>query len=54
MPFLYGRWDQAAQAHAMVGLSERARAVRAAFAADGASTPSAHRSSVPGNSAALS
>jgi pimeloyl-ACP methyl ester carboxylesterase len=46
MPFLYGRWDQAAQAHAIVGLSERARAVRAGFAADGAFDPDATRAAL--------
>jgi proline iminopeptidase len=40
-PFLYGRWDAAAQAHAMVGLSDRARAVQARFYADGAFDPPA-------------
>jgi proline iminopeptidase len=31
LPFLYGRWDRAAQEHATLGLNERARAVRARF-----------------------
>jgi proline iminopeptidase len=41
MPFLYGRWNAAAQAHATLGLSERARAVQAWFYADGALDPPA-------------
>ena len=36
MPFFYGRWDDAARAHARVGVSERARAVQAGFYALGA------------------
>jgi proline iminopeptidase len=31
LPFLYGRWDEAARAHATLGFSERARAVQAHF-----------------------
>jgi pimeloyl-ACP methyl ester carboxylesterase len=30
-PFLYGRWDQAAQAHAIMGVSERHQAARQGF-----------------------
>jgi pimeloyl-ACP methyl ester carboxylesterase len=30
-PFLYGRWDQAAQAHATIGVSERHQAAREGF-----------------------
>jgi pimeloyl-ACP methyl ester carboxylesterase len=41
VPFLYGRWDQDAQAHAVVGISERSRAVRAVFSAAGAYDPDA-------------
>jgi pimeloyl-ACP methyl ester carboxylesterase len=41
MPFLYGRWDDAARAHATMGMNERARAVQAQFAADGAFEPAA-------------
>jgi pimeloyl-ACP methyl ester carboxylesterase len=33
-PFLYGRWDQAAQAHATIGVSERHQAAREGFFAD--------------------
>ena len=39
MPFFYGRWDDAARAHAPVGFSERARAVQAGFYAPGAFDP---------------
>jgi proline iminopeptidase len=31
MPFMYGRWDRAAQEHSTLGLSERARALQAHF-----------------------
>ncbi len=41
MPFFYGRWDDAARAHAGVGFSERAGAVRAGFFAPGAFDPPA-------------
>src|ERR1019366_5325724 len=41
MPFFYGRWDDAARAHALVGFSERARAVQAGFYAPGAFDPPA-------------
>jgi pimeloyl-ACP methyl ester carboxylesterase len=44
MPFFYGRWDDAARAHALMGFSERARAVQAGFYAAGAFDPSATRS----------
>jgi pimeloyl-ACP methyl ester carboxylesterase len=43
MPFFYGRWDDAARAHALVGFSERARAVQAGFYAPGAFDPPAVR-----------
>jgi pimeloyl-ACP methyl ester carboxylesterase len=43
MPFFYGRWDDAARAHALVGVSERARAVQAGFYAPGAFDPPAIR-----------
>lgn len=43
VPFFYGRWDEAAQAHAGVGVSERSRPVRDGFAAAGAFTPAATR-----------
>jgi pimeloyl-ACP methyl ester carboxylesterase len=41
MPFFYGRWDDAARAHAQVGFSERADALRAGFYAPGAFNPQA-------------
>jgi pimeloyl-ACP methyl ester carboxylesterase len=41
LPFLYGRWDEAARAHATLGFSERARAVRARFSAEGVFDPPA-------------
>lgn len=43
MPFLYGRWDDAARAHVSVGRSERARPVIAEYAAEGAFDPAATR-----------
>jgi proline iminopeptidase len=43
MPFLYGRWDDAAQAHVDVGVSERSRPARDGFRAEGAFNPSATR-----------
>ncbi len=43
MPFLYGRWDDAARAHALVGFSERTKAVQAGFYAPGAFDPPAIR-----------
>jgi len=43
MPFFYGRWDDAARAHAEVGVSERSRPVRDGFAAAGAFCPPATR-----------
>lgn len=43
MPFFYGRWDTAAQAHAEVGVSERSRPVRDGFGAAGAFNPAATR-----------
>ena len=46
MPFLYGRWDDAARAHAEVGVSERSRPVRNGFAAAGAFDPAATRAAV--------
>ena len=39
MPFFYGRWDDAARAHARVGVSERARAVQAGFLRAGSGRP---------------
>lgn len=43
MPFLYARWDEAAQVHVDAGMSERARLVREHFAAEGAFNPAATR-----------
>jgi pimeloyl-ACP methyl ester carboxylesterase len=43
MPFFYGRWDDAAQAHVDAGVSERSRPVRDGFAAAGAFNPAATR-----------
>jgi len=43
MPFFYGRWDDAARVHALVGFSERASAVQAGFYAPGAFDPPAIR-----------
>ncbi len=43
MPFFYGRWDEAARAHADVGVSERSGPVREGFAAEGAFRPAATR-----------
>jgi pimeloyl-ACP methyl ester carboxylesterase len=41
MPFFYGRWDDAAQTHALVGFSDEANAVQAGFYAPGAFDPPA-------------
>lgn len=46
MPFYYGRWDDAARAHADVGISERSRPVRDGFGAAGAFSPAATREAV--------
>ena len=46
MPFFYGRWDDAAQAHVDIGVSERSRPVRDGFAAPGAFHPAATREQV--------
>ncbi len=43
MPFFYGRWDTAAQAHVDAGVSERSRPVRDGFGAAGAFNPAATR-----------
>ena len=48
MPFFYGRWDDAARAHALVGFSERASAVQAGFYAPGAFDPPARARQPPG------
>jgi proline iminopeptidase len=39
MPFFYGRWDDAAQAHVDIGVSERSRPVQDGFRAAGAFNP---------------
>ena len=46
MPFLYGRWDDAAQAHVDVGISERSRPMRDGFRAVGAFNPPKTREAV--------
>jgi proline iminopeptidase len=46
MPFFYGRWDDAAQAHVNAGVSERSRPVRDGFGAAGAFNPTAAREAV--------
>jgi pimeloyl-ACP methyl ester carboxylesterase len=46
MPFFYGRWDEAAQAHSLIGVSERSRAVRAEYYAEGAFDPGATRTAL--------
>lgn len=46
MPFFYGRWDNAAQAHVDVGVSERSRPVRDGFGAAGAFNPAATREEI--------
>jgi len=46
MPFLYGRWDDAAGAHVDVGVSERSRPVREGFRAAGAFSPALTREAV--------
>jgi pimeloyl-ACP methyl ester carboxylesterase len=46
LPFLYGRWDAAARAHAEVGISERSRPVRDGYAAAGAFSPAVTRQAV--------
>jgi proline iminopeptidase len=46
MPFLYGRWDEAAQAHVDIGVSDRSAPVRAVFGAEGAFDPPATREAV--------
>jgi hypothetical protein len=46
MPFYYGRWDDAARAHVDTGVSERSRAVRDGFRAEGAFDPPRTREAV--------
>jgi pimeloyl-ACP methyl ester carboxylesterase len=43
LPFLYGRWDEVAQAHALLGMSERTRVARDGYNAAGAFDPEATR-----------
>lgn len=45
-PFFYGRWDQAAQAHATAGVSERHQAAREGFFAGAAIDPPATRAAL--------
>jgi len=45
-PFLYGRWDGAARAHARAALSDQAAPVRAGFYADGAFDPPTTRAAL--------
>ena len=47
-PFFYGRWDETARAHALLGISERARPVLAGMYADGAFDPPATRAALAG------
>ena len=46
MPFFYGRWDNAAQAHIDVGVGERSRPVRDGFRAEGAFNPPKTREAI--------
>src|SRR3954454_7775465 len=46
IPFLYGRWDDAARAHVDVGVSERSRPLRKGFRAEGAFDPPTTRAAV--------
>ena len=48
MPFFYGRWDDAARTHALMGFSEQSRAVQAGFYAAGAFDPPATRAGLAG------
>jgi pimeloyl-ACP methyl ester carboxylesterase len=45
-PLFYGRWDEAAQAHAAVGISERHQAARDGYFADAALDPTATRAAL--------
>ena len=45
-PFLYGRWDDTARAHARAAVSDQAAAVRAGFYAEGAFDPPATRAAL--------
>jgi pimeloyl-ACP methyl ester carboxylesterase len=46
VPFSYGRWDDAAQAHVDAGISERSRPVRDGFRAEGAFNPAVTREAI--------
>ena len=48
MPFLYGRWDDAARAHVDVGVSESSRPVRDGFGAEGVFNPAKTREAISG------
>lgn len=45
-PFLYGRWDDAARAHARAAVTDQAAGVRAGFYAEGAFDPPATRAAL--------
>lgn len=45
-PFYYGRWDEAARAHAGVGISERHQAARDGYFADAVFDPAATRAAL--------
>jgi pimeloyl-ACP methyl ester carboxylesterase len=45
-PFFYGRWDEAARAHATVGISERHQAAREGFVAGAVIDPPATRAAL--------
>lgn len=45
-PLFYGRWDAAAQAHAVLEFESRAAAVEAGYYADGAFSPDATRAAL--------
>jgi pimeloyl-ACP methyl ester carboxylesterase len=46
MPFFYGRWDDAARAHAQLGFTDQAAAVQAGFYAPGAFDPADTRAAL--------
>jgi pimeloyl-ACP methyl ester carboxylesterase len=48
MPFLYGRWDDAAREHSTLGFNQRARQVQERFFADGVFDPPATVASLAG------
>jgi proline-specific peptidase len=45
-PFYYGRWDEAARAHATVGIAERHAAARSGYFADAALDPASTRAAL--------